>query len=58
MMLREMALFLEEVRPRKTPPSWWNMLVAIPLLGVSTSLFYSARSDWEVAKRQQITWEW
>jgi hypothetical protein len=56
MMLREMGQFLKDVNPRKTRPSWWNMLVAIPLLGVSTSLFYSARSDWDVAKRQQITW--
>jgi hypothetical protein len=45
----------EEDRQWKRPPSWWNLLILLPLLAMLLWSVHNSRTDFEIAKRQRAT---
>jgi hypothetical protein len=39
----------------KRPPSWWNLLILLPLLAMLLWSVHNSRTDFEIAKRQRAT---
>ena len=39
----------------KRPPSWWNLLILLPLLAMLLWGVHNSRTDFEIAKRQRAT---